>query len=179
MDVREGRFSGPSYDTLAEGTVRGAISFVSQTYRENDRPNPTKDKDGKLGRVLSRQYRAFKNSDPNPAQQKATPICVVAKVFINKATDTQRATGQLGIGGFFIAGCSCEYMKVPQAEKRGTDILRLRCIIFFKDGRELQHSDLNHPHERRNCKQETRDEIRDERHKKNTQSFHNIHDKSD
>ena len=44
--VREGRFSGPSYDTLAEVTVRGDISFVSQTFRENDRPNPTKYEDG-------------------------------------------------------------------------------------------------------------------------------------
>ena len=30
---------------------------------------------------------------------------------------------------------------VPQSEKRTTKILRLRCLIFFKDGRELQHSD--------------------------------------
>ena len=30
---------------------------------------------------------------------------------------------------------------VPQAEKRRTDILRLRCLIFFKYVRELQHSD--------------------------------------
>ena len=69
MAVHEGRFSGPSYDTLAEGKVRGAISFVSQIFRENDRPNPTKDEDGDFGRVISRQYRAFKKSDPNPAQQ--------------------------------------------------------------------------------------------------------------
>ena len=118
MAVCEGGFSGPSYDTLAEGTVRGAISFFSQTFRENDRPNPTKDEDGELGRVLSRQYRAIKNSEPNPAQQKAIPICVVSEVFKKKATETQWATGQLGIGGFFIVGRSCEYMKVPQAEKR-------------------------------------------------------------
>ena len=62
--------------------------------------------------------RPFINSDPSPAQQKAIPICVVAEVFKKKATETQRATGQLGIGGFFIAGRSCEYTKVPQAEKR-------------------------------------------------------------
>ena len=143
MAVREGRFSGPSYDTLAEGIVRGAISFVSQTFRENDRPNPTKDEDGKLGRVLSRLYRAFKNGDPNPTQQKAIPICIVAEVSKKKGTETQRATGQLSIGGFFIAGCSCEYMKVPQAEKRRTDILRLRCIRIFKDGRLLRHCNPN------------------------------------
>ena len=30
---------------------------------------------------------------------------------------------------------------VPQAEKRKTNIMRIRCLRFFKDGRELQHSD--------------------------------------
>ena len=30
---------------------------------------------------------------------------------------------------------------LSQAEKRRTNILRLRCLRFFKDGRELQHSD--------------------------------------
>ena len=77
MAVCEGISSGPSYDTLTEGTVRGAISFVSKTFRENDRHNPAKDEVGMLGRVLSRQYMAFKNSDPNPSQQEAIPICVM------------------------------------------------------------------------------------------------------
>ena len=53
MAVHEGGFSGPSYDTLTESIVRGAISFVLQTFRENERQNSTKDKDGDLGRVLS------------------------------------------------------------------------------------------------------------------------------
>ena len=107
MALREGRFSGPSHVTLVESTIRGAISYVSQTFRENDRPNPTKDEDGELGRVLSRQYRSYKNSDPNPKQQKAIPIYVVVEVFKNKATETQRATSQLAIGGFFYAHRSC------------------------------------------------------------------------
>ena len=38
---------------------------------------------------------------------------------------------------------SCEYLSVTQAEKRRTDILRLRCIRFFKNGKELQHDDPN------------------------------------
>jgi hypothetical protein len=33
----------------------------------------------------------------------------------------------------------CEYLKVPQAEKRRTDILRLRNIRFVKNGKVLQH----------------------------------------
>ena len=140
MALREGRFSGPSHGTLVESTIRGAISYVSQTFRENDRPNPTKDKDGKIGRVLSRQYRAYKNSNPNPKQQKSILICVVAEFFKKKATETQRATSQLAIGGFFYACRWCKYLMIPQAEKRRTNILRLRSLRYFKGGRELQHS---------------------------------------
>ena len=58
MDLREGIFSGPSHGTLVERAIRVAISYVSQTFRKNDWPNPTKDEDNKLGRFLLRQYRA-------------------------------------------------------------------------------------------------------------------------
>ena len=80
MAMRGGRFSGPAYDTLVEGTMRGAVSYVAQTFRDNDRPNPMKDEDGELGRLLSRLYRAFKNGDPNPVQQKVLPACVLREL---------------------------------------------------------------------------------------------------
>ena len=35
---------------------------------------------------------------------------------------------------------SCEYLLVPHAEKRRTDVLRLGNIRFFKDGILLEHS---------------------------------------
>ena len=86
MSLHEGIFSGPFHGTLVESTIRGAISYVSQAFRENDRPNPTKDEDGELGRALSSQYRAYKNSDPNSKRHKATHICVVAEGFKKKGT---------------------------------------------------------------------------------------------
>ena len=49
MAMRQGRFSGEAYDSLAEATVRAAISQVASTFRDHDRPNPSKDGDGKLG----------------------------------------------------------------------------------------------------------------------------------
>jgi hypothetical protein len=58
------------------------------------------------------------------------------------ATEVQQATAQLAVGGFFFACRPCEYLKVPQAEKRRTDILRLRNIPFFKNGKLPPH---NHP----------------------------------
>ena len=123
MALREGRFSGPSFKTLAEGTVRSAISFVAQTFRENDHSNPTKDEDGELGRLLSRLFRSFKKGDPNPVQQKALPIAVLREIAKLQTTETQRAISQLLIVAFFFAMRSCEYLDVPQSEMRRTEIL--------------------------------------------------------
>ena len=142
MAMREGRFSGQAYDKLAAGTVQSTISYVAQTFRERGRPNPTKDEDGELGRLLSRQYRAFKNDDPPPVQQKAIPACVLRELAKMVMTDSQKAISQLATGAFFFACRSCEYLKVPQAEKRRTDILRLRNIRFFRNGRRME---LNSP----------------------------------
>ena len=48
---------------------------------------------------------------------------------------------QLGIGAFFFAMRSCEYLKVPACEKKRTDVLRLRCIVFFdEEGKVIPHS---------------------------------------
>ena len=132
MTLREGRFSRQPHGTLAESTVRGAVSHVSSTFRENDRNNPTKDEDGELGRLLSRQYRSFRNGDPNPVQQKAIPVSVITQVAKKCVTEKQKATGQLAVGSFFYACRSCEYLLVPQSEKRRTDVLRLRGIRFFQ-----------------------------------------------
>jgi len=73
MALREGRFSGQAHDSLAEGTVRNSISYVASSFRDSDRSNPTLDEDGNLGRLLSHQFRAFKNKDPPPKQQKLSP----------------------------------------------------------------------------------------------------------
>ena len=80
MALRQGRFSSDAYETLAEGTIRGTISYVALSFRKNDRPNRTKDKGGELGRLLSRLFRALKKGDPNPVQQKALPIGVLREV---------------------------------------------------------------------------------------------------
>ena len=71
LAMRGGRFSKQPDDPLAESTIRGTISFISLSFRDNARVNPTKDEDGELRRVLSRLFRAFRNNDPNSKQHKA------------------------------------------------------------------------------------------------------------
>eukprot|EP00957_Ditylum_brightwellii_P112759 8595847-Ditylum_brightwellii.AAC.1 len=139
MALCGGRFSGPRDAPLVEGTIQGAISYVALSFRDNNMPNPTKEADGELGQVLSRLFRAFKNGEKPEKQQSAIPICVVNEVSHKKATETDRAIGQLAVAAYFFACCSCEYLKVPQAEKRCTDILRLQNIRFFKEGQQIHH----------------------------------------
>ena len=76
------------------------------------------------------------------ANKKALPICVLVKLSNMTFTETHISICQLAAGGFFFAMRSCEYLLVPQAEKRRTDIIRLRNICFFKLGVEI-HSHIN------------------------------------
>ncbi|KAL3811131.1 hypothetical protein ACHAXA_005942 [Cyclostephanos tholiformis] len=74
-------------------------------------------------------------------QQKAIPLCIIAEIGKRRTTKLQRAIGQLTAAAIFFAMHSCEYLKVTQAEKRRTDILRVRNLRFFRDGKLIEHSD--------------------------------------
>ena len=70
MAVRSGRFADLRFNTLAEGTVRGTISNVVQTFQLMGRQNPTKYADNELSILLSRQFRAFRNKEPKEKEQQ-------------------------------------------------------------------------------------------------------------
>eukprot|EP00957_Ditylum_brightwellii_P109893 8382739-Ditylum_brightwellii.AAC.1 len=77
MALCEGRFTEKSYDSLAEGKVRGTLLYVAQAFCQNNHQSPIMDEDDKLGRVLSCQFRVFKNKYPKTIPQKALPIGVM------------------------------------------------------------------------------------------------------
>ena len=133
--MRQARFSGPSYERLAEGTIQNSLSDICSTFRKNGRPNPTKDDDMQLRFVLSRLYQAFRNEDPNEKQQKAVPPCVILAIAQLVHTDEQRAIGQFARLGFFFAMRSREYLQVPRAELGRTKLLLLRNIRFVRNGK--------------------------------------------
>jgi len=141
MAMRQARFSGPSYDKLAEGTIRNSTSDVCSTFRENGRPNPTKDYDRQLSFVLQQLFRAFRNEDPNEKQQKAFPPNVILALAQLVYTEEQRAIGQLARLGFFFAMRSREYLKVPRAEQGQTKLLLLQNIRFVRNGKNVSHND--------------------------------------
>ena len=144
MAMREGRFSAEAYETLAETTIRGAVSNVVSTFRDNDRPNPSRDGDGEFSRLLSRLFRSFRNKDPEEKQQAvALPMRVLIEMAKLQATETQSSTFQIAIGAIYLCMRSCEYLKVPQSEKKRTDIVRLRNIILKRNNKILRHDDPN------------------------------------
>ncbi len=96
--------------------------------------NPTKDEDMELGWILHRLFRAFKNEDPKLEHQKAIPISVISELWKRQNTETEKSLAQLTVATYFFAWHSCEYLKVPQEEKRRMEILKLQNIRFFKNG---------------------------------------------
>jgi hypothetical protein len=164
LALREARFSKLPHEQLAAGTVRDSIQYFCTTFRENGHPNPTFDKDGKLAFILQREFRSFKNSDPEEKHQKAIPLSVISKVNKRNSSKLERATGQLATLAIFFSMRSYEYLKVQQAKQQRTKIIRRRNIRFFKGNEQLEH---DHPDlEFANCvaitfKQQKKDEKMD------------------
>jgi hypothetical protein len=71
-------------------------------------------------------------------------MMVLRKMLEVSETPWQQATSWLLIGAIFFAMRSCEYLNTntPEADRR-TKILRLRNIIFKKDGITIAHSSPN------------------------------------
>ena len=138
--LRQGRFSPKPHGTLVESTVRNTIAHVAQTFRENNRPDPTKDEDGQPGRFLSRFYRSFKNEDPKRKQQKALPAVVLRELAKMRFTETQMAIRELAIGAYFFACRSCEYLHVPNSTDKKTKRLTTGNIVFQHSGAVIPHS---------------------------------------
>ncbi len=78
--------------------------------------------------ILQREFRSFKNTDPDEKHQKAIPISVISKLIHRDGTDLERATGELATIGIFFVMRSCEYLKVAKHDQRRTKILRLRNV---------------------------------------------------
>ena len=73
-------------------------------------------------------------------QQKAIPMCVIAKIVKQKSTELHWAICQLTAVAILFAMQTCKYLKVTQAEKQQTDILPLRNLHFFRDGKLIEHN---------------------------------------
>ena len=138
--VRSGTFSKGDHKNLVEGTVSTTLAHVAQTFRANNRHDPRLDHDGKTSYILQEQYRGYSNQDRAQKNQKALPIAVLRKMMELVFTDKEKALGHLCIGAIFFAMRSCEYLQSNHKEdSKPTRILRLRNIIFKRDGNTVNH----------------------------------------
>jgi hypothetical protein len=134
MAVREGWFLRDCNEVLVEETVHGTVSHVVQAFRAAGWQKPTKDDNIELSILLSQQYQAYKNKDPQQVQQKAIPFIVLDELVKCQVTELDIALAQLTIGAAFFACCSCKCSTVPRREEKCTKLLCLQNIRFFRDG---------------------------------------------
>jgi hypothetical protein len=91
--------------------------------------------------LIQEQLRAYRNQDGSRAKQKALPMKVLRKMYELASTPWDMAVTHLLIGAIFFAMRSCEYLKTSARESnKRTKILRLRNLIFKKNGRTIPHS---------------------------------------
>ena len=86
---------------------------------------------------MAAQLRGYSLADPEPTQQQALPAAVVEELA--KATESHRAIGQLVVGAFFFATCSCKYSEASGSPR--TKTLRIGDIIFRLGGEPIRSVD--------------------------------------
>ena len=126
-----------------EGTVCATLSYVAQTFRADNRPDPQLDVDGKTCFLLNEQLRGYRNQDGTKMKQKALPMSVLRKFFEIANSKKDIALVQLMIGAIFFAMRSCEYLKTGKEEGKRTKIIRKGKILFKKGNTVLDHSNPN------------------------------------
>jgi hypothetical protein len=142
LALQEARFSKPNYERLAAGTVSSTVQYVCTSFREWGYPNPSLDEDGRPAFILQQEFQAFKNTDPAKRHQAAIPLSIISEINKRQGTELAKATAELANLGIFFAMQSCKYLKVPQADQRRTEIIRLRNVRFFQGNKQLNH---DHP----------------------------------
>jgi hypothetical protein len=120
---------------VVASTVKDNVGSLVQAFRASRRPDPTRDPDGRLSSLLSRQYAGFKSQDPPPKREKAISLRVLKFMKQSAITDLDHHTADLAICcAFFFACRSCKYLKV-QGPRR-TKTLR-KGDIQFRRGRSI------------------------------------------
>ena len=71
QSVRNGEYSGASFDTLASSTVNSTVDYVASTFRDHQFPDPRLDNFGKPSRILSKQYKGYKSTDKTTKTTKS------------------------------------------------------------------------------------------------------------
>ena len=142
--VREASFSRGDRKDLVEGTVSATVSYVAQTFRENDRKDPRLDADGKTCFLFYKQCRGYCNADGVVKKQKALPLGVLRKMVNLAKSNLDSAIAWLLVGAIFFAMLSCEYLETGiKEDQRRTKILRVKNFLFKARGKAVPLTSKN------------------------------------
>jgi hypothetical protein len=109
---------------LVSKTVRTAVDDISKTlFREYDKSDSRKDRDGVPSRLLQQQYQGYKNEDPGEKQQKVLPMSVIRNLHVIASSSIEKALAMLDTGAVYFAMRSCKYTKVQDQTQRRTKLL--------------------------------------------------------
>ena len=85
--------------------------------------------------------KGYRNLDGSKHKQKALPLSVIRKIIEVTITQEDLAIAWLLTGAIFFAMRSCEYLNTGRGEgSKRTQIVRLRNILFKKEGTIIKHS---------------------------------------
>ena len=135
--LRTGQLQTRGRQSVVASTIKDNIGSLVQTFRSNKRKDPTRDPDGRLSNLLSRQYAGFKSQDPAPKRERAISLRVLKMMQDLAVTEGDRHTADLAMGAFFFACRSCEYLKVKG--KRRTKTIAKSDVRFSKGKVVLPH----------------------------------------
>ena len=68
--MREATFSKGNVNSLAEGTIRTTIDYVTQTFQADNWPDPKVNNGSRLSYILQQQYKGYKNLTPTQNNKK-------------------------------------------------------------------------------------------------------------
>ena len=141
--IRHNQFGSTTQTTLRGETVRATIAQVAKTFRTHGVADPSIDASGRRYFVIERLLKGFTDDDPAITRQPALPLVVFRSLLHNATSELDKAVGALAGGALFFGMRSCEYLTVPGQKHRRTKKLRLRNIVFRKNGRTInQHAAL-------------------------------------
>ena len=132
-------------DTLAGSTVAAAISDVVQTFRQNLRPDPSRDESGTKSAIITRQLKNYTNQDPPKQSQQCLPILVWERLLMDQSSPLTEAMGHLACGALFFAMRSCEYSSPNKSDGLcKTKILCVENFCFFQEQPNGMHIEIAH-----------------------------------
>ena len=101
--------------------------------------SPT-DQDGKTYFLLSQLWQVYRNHDSKRKNQKALPMMVLRKMLQLSSSLWEHAVSWILIGAICFAMWSCEYLETNVSEEKlRTKIIRMKNIVFKKDGTIFLH----------------------------------------